>query len=333
MDFILKTGSSQPALQLSITPEMEARGHFVQANELYQSGNYERAIGEYLRALDLAPADIEILNNLGAAYCATGRPDQAKAVFEKANSIDPQNETVSRNLESLALMENSSKKEPFSLIEIHSGGGEQDAPPPAPKKPQEDRVEAPSPKPEPEPPPPDAVKEVTPSDTPQIAAAPREAAHLPGPDDARRQPEAIAPPENIKKEIPIPSSPAKQEVPPEQSSRDHFNMGVFKESEGDIEGALAHYREAVLLEPANAIAQYNLGNIYFRLGAFDSAIECYRASLKADSTFSRSYNNIGVAYYKLGRVEDAKEAWRRALKADPALESARENLVKYGGDI
>jgi tetratricopeptide (TPR) repeat protein len=313
--------SAQASPQAPISPEAEARGYFVRGNDFYRAGKYEDAAGEYRRALDLTPTNVEILNNLGTTYYTMGRYDDAKAVFKKAAVLNPENHIITNNLAALNLGKNAPQQSQMNLFAVKnekiSPASPKAAAPPAPQDieidlNQEVRVEAP----------PTPVKtalvekEVSP-----FTAAGDDVVKVVKHSPAHQQ-------ETEGKEAYRVVQAAEE---PETASQSQFNMGVFKESEGDLEGALLHYREAVKLEPENAIANYNLGNIYFRLGAFESAIECYVAAVKADTSFSRSYNNIGVAYYKLGKLEEAKSAWQKALEIDPTLESARTNLNKYGG--
>ncbi|RJP16724.1 MAG: tetratricopeptide repeat protein [Candidatus Abyssobacteria bacterium SURF_5] len=309
--FILAAEASQPSLQIPLSPEIQGRAHFVRANELYQKEDYAGAIAEYLRALDLAPADVRILNNLGTAYYAAGRFDEAKAALEKAKKIQPNNETIDKNLQSIALIDAPDHKGEANLFQIVSV--------------EEKMPESPTP---------------TPASQPDATPAASEPASVstnlpasPEPEPAARLSQAIE-----EERIPtVRETETTKEVAVVSaaelagSAQDHLNRGIFKEGTGDLEAALAHYREAVRLEPGNAVAQYNLGNVYFRLGAFESAIQCYNAALLVDPKLAKGYNNIGAALYRLDRIEEAKEAWRRALELEPTIESARENLNKYSG--
>jgi len=321
MQYIAAGDSQQPSLQVQMTAEMEARGHFVRGNAFYQAGDYQNAVVEYTRALDFAPANVDILNNLGTAYSALGKRQEAEAVLKKARELSPDNETVARNLNTLNLLGTTEKKPAGGMFQISEKtekeratlaaffqGGAQPKDVAAPEKPKQ------------------------PLELPLPAAPAQIQAPLPASADVQEDiipsPKTVARAQTAKEAL-TQTLPPQAPESPKETSQTHFNKGVFRESEGDLEGALLHYREAVRLEPANAIAQYNLGNIYFRLGAFESAIECYQAALQTDASLGKSYNNIGVAYYKLGRLDEAEQAWRQALQVEPSLGSARENLTKY----
>ncbi len=300
-DFILNAVKEESkrgeSFELSLTPEIEARARFVRGNELYDAGRYEEAVSEYLRALDLTPASVETLSNLGSAYYNLQRYEEAKAVLKKAQQLDPGNELIGRNLDVLQMMVR--KDEPAELKDLgiipDSSGGQ-------------DEEEAES----------DSAKSL------DMEAAAKSSEDPDSPVDADR-------PADRQNEIEPKENAAALSAFPD-SARAHFNMGVIEEKKGNIEGALAHYSESVRREPDNAEAQYNLGNIYLRIGAIESAVNCYMAAVEIDPSFALAYNNMGVAYHRLEHHQQATAAWRQALEANPALESAQQNLAKFGAE-
>ncbi len=60
-------------------------------------------------------------------------------------------------------------------------------------------------------------------------------------------------------------------------------------------GAAAQaFREAVRLEPADAVAWYNLGNAYFHLTEYDKAKKAFQEAIRLEPTFADAWNNLGV---------------------------------------
>lgn len=277
--FVLAAGEHEAgvpkAYSINVSSQTEARARFIEANQLFEAGKYPEALAEYLRALDLEPTSVEILNNLGNTYYRLGRYDEAKTVLSKASQLDPENEMVRGNLEALVMTEDAQRTGEMKALEVTAGdmsGGDG-------------------------------------ASTTEFTGGP-----------------VFSPPLERTPSVPKEPDSGSRDA---QSALAHFDMGFMKEEEGDLEGALQHYREVVRQEPGNAIACYNLGNIYLHLGALQSAIESYSAAIEADSEFANSHNNMGVAYYRLGRVAEATDAWRRALAIDPTLESARQNLQNF----
>ncbi|GAB7025859.1 tetratricopeptide repeat protein [Geotalea toluenoxydans] len=75
------------------------------AEDFYRSGNanatrgdYDGAIAAYLQALQLAPRQPAVLNNLGLAYVESGLLDEAKAIFQRFIALDPENAEPWNNL-------------------------------------------------------------------------------------------------------------------------------------------------------------------------------------------------------------------------------------------
>lgn len=55
----------------------------------YERGDFNKAVLEYVRVLQLAPDDVDTYNDLGLAYHFTGRPEEALSTFQKGIEVDP----------------------------------------------------------------------------------------------------------------------------------------------------------------------------------------------------------------------------------------------------
>jgi cytochrome c-type biogenesis protein CcmH/NrfG len=66
-------------------------------NLYFDSGNFEKAITAYSKALELSPNNADVMNDLGVMYRRNGQPKKAIEAFEKAIKIDPGHETVRFN--------------------------------------------------------------------------------------------------------------------------------------------------------------------------------------------------------------------------------------------
>lgn len=60
-----------------------------EAHEHMEKGRPEQAADAYLKALDAAPDDPDLLSELGVAYEELGRPDQSIELHRKALGIEP----------------------------------------------------------------------------------------------------------------------------------------------------------------------------------------------------------------------------------------------------
>src|SRR6185312_8005843 len=71
---------------------------FERATQLHQSGDLQGAVRGYLAILETQPARVDVRSNLGAAYSALGRYEEAIDQYKRALVIDPGNSTISFNL-------------------------------------------------------------------------------------------------------------------------------------------------------------------------------------------------------------------------------------------
>ena len=66
-------------------------------NLYFDTGNHEKAITAYIKALEIDPNNANVMNDLAVMYRRTGQPKKAIEAFDKAIKIDPGNETVRFN--------------------------------------------------------------------------------------------------------------------------------------------------------------------------------------------------------------------------------------------
>jgi Flp pilus assembly protein TadD len=86
-------GSTTPTERSS-----SAEDHFVQGNEFSQAGEFEKAVEEYKKVLELEPQDIDALSNLGVAYYNLAQLDEAIEQYSKALELAPRDADIHSNL-------------------------------------------------------------------------------------------------------------------------------------------------------------------------------------------------------------------------------------------
>jgi tetratricopeptide (TPR) repeat protein len=107
----------------------------------------------------------------------------------------------------------------------------------------------------------------------------------------------------------------------------HYNLGITLNEQGDIDGAISHYREAVELWPGYAEAHYNLGRLLVQTGQLDEAITHYEKALEINPSDSEAHNNLGAALFASGRVDEAIAHYRKALAIRRDYADASCNLA------
>jgi len=107
----------------------------------------------------------------------------------------------------------------------------------------------------------------------------------------------------------------------------HYNLGITLNEQGDTDGAISHYREAVELWPGYAEAHYNLGRLLVQKGQIDEAITHYEKALEIDPADAETHNNLGAALFASGREDEAIVHYRKALAIRRDYADASCNLA------
>jgi len=110
------------------------------------------------------------------------------------------------------------------------------------------------------------------------------------------------------------------------SSVAHYNLGKIVGSQGNLDAAIAHYRQALVIDPGYAKVHNNLGNALFVRGELAEAIEHYRMTLKIDPSHARAHYNLGIALTRQGDRAEAIEHFRQAVRLDSNYAKAHLNL-------
>ena len=95
------------------------------------------------------------------------------------------------------------------------------------------------------------------------------------------------------------------------------NLGVIFRDQQNFLAALACFREAVALNPANPILQMNLGDMLSRIGKPDEAIPVFKEVVKLDQRFLPAWAQLAQIYMTQGNFEDGHYAVDRALEGEP----------------
>ena len=106
----------------------------------------------------------------------------------------------------------------------------------------------------------------------------------------------------------------------DQSPVVRFYLGICDHGEGQMEPAMAHFQQALRLEPAPE----DLGRVLFYIGAclkelsrFDEAIEVLVRAVEVDPDDIVNHNLLGFCYYKVKRHAEAVASFERCVEIDP----------------
>ncbi len=96
---------------------------------------------------------------------------------------------------------------------------------------------------------------------------------------------------------------------------------------GDDKAAISYYEKAIKIDPKNAQAYNNIGNIYFRdMNQPRSAVPYYQKATQADPTYVYGWWNLALAEKALGNNTAAQEAVKEGLQKVPKSDPNYKNL-------
>ena len=112
--------------------------------------------------------------------------------------------------------------------------------------------------------------------------------------------------------------------------------GQALQQRGEFASAVECYEEAVALDPSQAPAHNNLGNVYLALGRPNEAAASFRNAIFADASLAEAHLNLAMVLHRAGELSEAAERYRAALKLKPMLAEASLNLgylLEEQGDL
>jgi tetratricopeptide (TPR) repeat protein len=113
-----------------------------------------------------------------------------------------------------------------------------------------------------------------------------------------------------------------------KSGRIHISLGVELAKQGRLAEAISHDEEAVRLMPDSAVSYNNLGAALAAQGRTGEAIERYRQALKRFPTYAEAHNNLGRSLSDTGHLAEAIEHYREALRLRPDFAEAHDGLAR-----
>jgi len=106
------------------------------------------------------------------------------------------------------------------------------------------------------------------------------------------------------------------------------NIGNVLNSKGDPDAALDYFKKALKIKPKFAAVYNNIGNALNAKGDTDAAIGSYKKALKIKPDYAEAYYNKGIALKDKGEQKAAIDSYKRAIKIKPDYADAYSNTCE-----
>jgi tetratricopeptide (TPR) repeat protein len=103
------------------------------------------------------------------------------------------------------------------------------------------------------------------------------------------------------------------------------NLGVALAGQGKSHEALAYYYEALRVKPGSPEAHNNLGNALRAEGLVEESIRHHRQALELKPDYAEAFNNVGISYVQLGDFQQALACYDEAVRLKPDYADAHMN--------
>jgi tetratricopeptide (TPR) repeat protein len=111
------------------------------------------------------------------------------------------------------------------------------------------------------------------------------------------------------------------EVTLDEAATPHIALGDVLAHQGELDGAIEHYRRAIEIEPGRRRARVNLGIALVHSTRYAEALPVLEESLRAEPDSPQIESALGMSCRGLGREADALVHYRRAYTLEPTLAS------------
>jgi tetratricopeptide (TPR) repeat protein len=106
----------------------------------------------------------------------------------------------------------------------------------------------------------------------------------------------------------------------------HLRLAAIAEQSGDQKTALELYTRAVALQPDDAEACYDLGNLFVAMNEPEKAVKLLEHAAQMDPTNATIHFRLGTVYRRLGRDADAQREIEQYRKYKDLKEKLRETF-------
>lgn len=116
----------------------------------------------------------------------------------------------------------------------------------------------------------------------------------------------------------------------------YYNLGLALQAEGDLDGAIQNFQDAIRINPFLADSHNNLGAALQVKGYLASAIQEYQTALRINPDYINAHVNLGAVLQIQGDLDGAIREYQQALLIAPSDVDAQYDLgvaLQAKGDL
>lgn len=111
-------------------------------------------------------------------------------------------------------------------------------------------------------------------------------------------------------------------------SGSHTNLGLIYFRAGDLQKAEAAFRQAIRVNPGNAVAYNHLGILYRMAGRFSEAENAYLSAIQNKPDYANAHLNLGILYdVYLRRLDVALRHYKTFQSLQPEKDMTVKNWI------
>jgi len=107
----------------------------------------------------------------------------------------------------------------------------------------------------------------------------------------------------------------------------YVSSGRMLESRGDVERAMAQYKKALDIDPANRAAILSYARALDRRGRMAEAMQQYRTAIKHHPNDAAAHNDLGLCYARQDRFRESLRELETAIRLAPEKPLYRNNVA------
>lgn len=112
-----------------------------------------------------------------------------------------------------------------------------------------------------------------------------------------------------------------------QEANTLVDKGGFAYLNGDIDEAIAYYREAIELDPNCHMAYIGIGNCQQFKGENEQAVESYTKVIQLEPEFENAYLNRALVFFALGQFDRCIEDYKSAIRINRKFVPGHQGLA------